>query len=140
MKIYAVVPTDDTDQGAGLFTDRKVAEIALKIVQMTIDEQTKIVDFDVDEHAEELAAGLLPWFVSVDLDNGRVCGKPKITLCWPPHAEGIIFENDWIKEYGLWAKNQNEVKMKLPHLKKVVDKPYETEAEPEDEAEVETGG
>jgi hypothetical protein len=119
LKIYAVVPVDDNLPGAGPFTDRTVAETALKILQMAVDPESSIIECDVDEHAAELKAGLRPWLVSIDLEAGRVIGKPRMTLCWPPREEGIIFENPGLRECFVWARSQNEIILKLPRLKRV---------------------
>jgi hypothetical protein len=117
MKIYAICQSDDSAKGAGPFTDKKVADIALKLMQM-IDPDSEMIECEVNEWAEELKAGLRPWKISVDLNGGRVVGQPIFELCWPPMPEGIISETTWSKQYFVWALTQNEAIRKLPYLKK----------------------
>lgn len=119
MKIYAAVPIDDDQPGAGPYTDRKVAETALKILQMTIDPNAEIIECELDEHADQIKAGLRPWLVSINLENGRVIGKPTMKLCWPPMEEGIVFENPGLRECFVWARSMNEIILMLPKLKRV---------------------
>jgi hypothetical protein len=96
---------------------RPVADRVLKIVRMASDETAELEVAEVDMFGEQLQSGLLPFKVSVVVQQGKV-QNVEVSLCWPPFPEGILTEREDYREYFVWARNQSEAKTKLAGLRK----------------------
>ena len=116
MKLYVVYdPSEEYFEGP--FTDKALADTVLKVFKMTIDEESDIWELETDPYSEFLKAGLKPWKITILLDCGRIQSK-EVTLWWPPLEEGVIREDDWVREYFFWAPSQSEALRKISGWKK----------------------
>lgn len=82
MKIFVI----DADADAwGPYSEEMAAKI-LPICQ-AVHPDAEIVAKDVDEHAEQLQAGLLPYQIRVDIVDGEPQLPATVSLTWPPEKE-----------------------------------------------------
>jgi hypothetical protein len=98
----------------GFFTDRKLAEKVLKIIQMSVDESADLIKSEEsDPWADQIRAGLLPWKISAEIFEGRIT-KNHVELTWPPsETEGITEDREDYREYFCWAASSGEAIGKL---------------------------
>ncbi len=108
-KIYAI-EDGFGDLFQGTWIDKALADKALKIIQMAVDDCAKLVSLEVNDYAEQISAGLLPFKVEIFrvVASGQILDK-KISLTWPPAGhEGLVEERDDYLLYFAWAKTQGE--------------------------------
>ena len=106
----------------GPYTERPLADRAQKIACMSGYEDAEVAVMDCDEYSQQILAGLLPWKIIAELEDGHL-QKTSCSLTWPPEAqEGIIRgeadetgEADTV-EYFAWAKTEAEAKRRLAQL------------------------
>ena len=106
----------------GPYTERPLADRVHKIAYMAGHEDAEVAVMDCDEYSQQILAGLLPWKIIAELEDGHL-QKTSCSLTWPPEAqEGIIRgeadetgEADTV-EYFAWAKTEAEAKRRLAQL------------------------
>ena len=88
MEILAIVDGyGGEDVHCGPFTDPALANLALDIIQETIDSDASLETYTCDPYAKQLKAGLKPYSIGVELNaTGKVVEK-KVELIWPPKDE-----------------------------------------------------
>jgi hypothetical protein len=106
----------------GPYTSKPLAERVQKIAYMAGHEDAEVAVMECDEDPGRIMAGLLPWLIVAETEDGKL-QKTTCSLTWPPEAqEGIIrgesdssgeFET---VEYMIWAKTENEAKRRLASL------------------------
>jgi hypothetical protein len=106
----------------GPYTSKPLAERVQKIAYMAGHEDAEVAEMECDEDLGRIMAGLLPWLIVAETEDGKLM-KTSCSLTWPPEAqEGIIrgesdnsgeFET---VEYMIWAKTENEAKRRLASL------------------------
>jgi len=130
MKVFFV----DSDLEGGMYgpySKAPLAETALKIVQMTTDEAAELVSCDMDPFGEQLQAGLRPFKVEIMLLGGRV-QSVEVSLSWPPlEVEGLVTSREDYQEHFVWARTQNEAKVRAATLASKAPHATACEAEPE---------
>jgi hypothetical protein len=115
-KAYAV--SDSVrDVWIGPYLDKALAERVLGIFKMAVDENSEMETTNCDPWAEQLGANLLPWRISIEILGGEV-KHTSIALTWPPWDEGIICENDCLKEYFFWAASNGDAISKMASFSK----------------------
>jgi hypothetical protein len=116
------IRTESGEDFWGPYTERSLADRVLKIACMAGYEDAEMSIAETDEYSMQIMAGLLPWKIIAELEDGRL-QKTTCSLTWPPEAqEGIIRgEADETGEantveYFAWAKTEVEAKRKLAQL------------------------
>ncbi|MHB8118626.1 MAG: hypothetical protein ACYDHX_07875 [Methanothrix sp.] len=106
----------------GPYTSKPLAERVQKIACMAGHEDAEVAVMECDEDLGKIMAGLLPWLIVAELEDGKL-QKTSCSLTWPPEAqEGIIRgeaddtgEANQV-EYFAWAKTETDAKRKLAQL------------------------
>jgi hypothetical protein len=121
MKIFWI-RTESGEDFWGPYVERSLADRVLKIVCMAGYEDAEIAVAETDEYSRELLAGLLPWKIVVETEDGQLM-KTTCSLTWPPEDhEGIIRgEADNSGEYETvehfaWAKTEVQAKRRIAQL------------------------
>ena len=117
------IRTESGEDFWGPYTDRSLADRVLKIACMAGHEDVEVAVMECDEDLGRIVAGLLPWRIIAELEDGKLM-KTTCTLTWPPEAqEGIIRgeaddtgEEAKQIEYFVWSKTENEAKRRLAQL------------------------
>lgn len=121
MQIFWVRSADEGDCW-GPYTSKPLADRVQKIAYMAGHEDAEVAIMECDEDLGRIMAGLLPWKIIAEIEDGEL-QKTTCSLTWPPEtSEGIIrgeqdntgeFET---VEYMIWAKTENEAKRRLAQL------------------------
>ena len=83
---------------------------------MTKDEAAELVSYDMDPFGEQLQSGLRPFKVEILILGGRV-QSVEVSLCWPPlEVEGLVTSREDYQEHFVWARTQNEAKVRAATL------------------------
>jgi hypothetical protein len=107
----------------GPYVERSLADRVLKIACMAGYEDAEVAVMDCDQNLDRISAGLLPWKIIAELEDGKLM-KTSCSLTWPPEAqEGIVRgeadgsgEEARQIEYFVWSKTENEAKRRLAQL------------------------
>lgn len=94
-------------------------EMAAKILPIcqAVHPDAEIVTKEVDEHAEQLQAGLLPYQIQVDIVDGEPQLPATVSLTWPPsEQEGIQEGTPEYSRYFVWAKNERDALLRLARI------------------------
>ena len=116
------IRTESGEDFWGPYTDRSLADRVLKIACMAGYEDAEMAVAETDEYGREILAGLLPWRIVAELEDGKLM-KTSCSLTWPPEAqEGIVRgeaddsgESETV-EYFVWSKTEMEAKRRLAQL------------------------
>lgn len=116
------IRTESGEDFWGPYIERSLADRVLKIAHMAGYEDAEIAISETDEFNRELLAGLLPWRIVAEIEDGKLM-KTTCSLTWPPEAqEGIIrgeVDNTGeceIVEYFAWGKTEMEAKRRIAQL------------------------
>lgn len=107
----------------GPYTDQNLADRVLKIVRMAVDEGAEIVSRETDQYKDEILAGLLPFKIVADLEDGQVV-HTEVCLCWPPAEwEGLVSgkaergdDEPGQVDYFFWAATKGDAIKRLGQL------------------------
>jgi hypothetical protein len=116
------VRSETTEDFWGPYIERSLADRVLKIARMAGYEDAEMAVAETDEYSMQLMAGLLPWKIIAEIEDGKL-QKTSCELTWPPEAqEGIVRgqaddtgESETV-EYMVWAKTEMEAKRRLAQL------------------------
>lgn len=116
------IRTESGEDFWGPYIERSLADRVLKIACMAGYEDAEMAVAETDEYSREILAGLLPWKIIAEIEDGKL-QKTTCSLTWPPEdQEGIIRgeadstgEQETV-EYMIWAKTENEAKRRLAQL------------------------
>jgi len=116
------IRTESGEDFWGPYTDRSLADRVLKIACMAGYEDAEMAVAETDEYGREIMAGLLPWRIVAEIEDGKLM-KTSCSLTWPPEAqEGIVRveaddsgESETV-EYFVWSKTEMEAKRRLAQL------------------------
>jgi hypothetical protein len=116
------IRSETIDDCWGPYTSKPLADRVQKIAYMAGHEDAEVAVMECDEDLGRIMAGLLPWKIIAEIEDGEL-QKLSCLLTWPPEAtEGIIrgasdttgaFET---VEYMIWAKTEMEAKRRLAQL------------------------
>lgn len=123
-----VIATDLGEDWAGPFTDLALAEQILAIIRQ-IDPTAEIVSRDTDPYRDQIASGLKPYLIHVDIIGGEPQLPATVSLTWPPaDTEGIISGSPEATEYFVWAKNERDALLRLARINRAAPRTAEAEA------------
>ena len=117
VKVYIVDSENDEESAWGPFTDKSLADLVLKIVQMTIDEGAEIKERELNPYAQ-IKDGLKPWKIWATIDSEtQVSTGNHVELQWPPgDVEGIVERRDDYMECFVWAPSSGEAIIRMSQL------------------------
>jgi hypothetical protein len=116
------IRTESGEDFWGPYIERSLADRVLKITWMAGYEDAEMAVAETDEYGREILAGLLPWRIVAEIEDGKLM-KTSCSLTWPPEAqEGIVRgeaddsgESETV-EYFVWSKTEMEAKRRLAQL------------------------
>ncbi len=116
------IRTESGEDFWGPYIERSLADRVLKITCMAGYEDAEMAVTETDEYGREIMAGLLPWRIVAEIEDGKLM-KTSCSLTWPPEAqEGIVRgeaddsgESETV-EYFVWSKTEMEAKRRLAQL------------------------
>lgn len=113
MKIFII---DSEHDAWGPYSEEMAAEI-LPICHAAGHTDAEIVTKELDEHTEQLRAGLLPYQIHVDIVDGEPQLPATVSLAWPPaEQEGIQEGTPEYSRYFVWAKNERDALLRLARI------------------------
>jgi hypothetical protein len=80
------IRTESGEDFWGPYVERSLADRVLKIVRMAGYEDAELAVTETDEYGRELLAGLLPWKIVVETEDGKLM-KTTCSLTWPPEDQ-----------------------------------------------------
>ena len=121
MQMHVIV-TDLGDDWAGPYTDQKLLQKTLAIIQQ-IDPGAEIISKDANPFSEQIEAGLKPYSIQVDIVGGEPQLPAEVRLTWPPaETEGIQEGTPEQTTYFVWALNEKDALLRLARLNKATPK------------------
>ena len=117
-----VIATNLGDDWAGPYTDQKLLQKTLAIIQQ-IDAGAEVISKDANPFSELIEAGLKPYSIQVDIVGGEPQLPAEVRLTWPPaETEGIQEGTPEQTTYFVWALNEKDALLRLARLNKATPK------------------
>ena len=117
-----VIATNLGDDWAGPYTDQKLLQKTLAIIQQ-IDPGAEVISKDANPFSEQIEAGLKPYSIQVDIVGGEPQLPAEVRLTWPPaETEGIQEGTPEQTTYFVWALNEKDALLRLARLNKATPK------------------
>ena len=116
------IRTESGEDFWGPYIEWSLADRILKIVRMAGYEDAEIAVAETDEYGSKILAGLLPWQIILEIEDGELM-KTTCSLTWPPKDEEGIIRGEADNsgecetvEYFAWAKTEAEAKRRIAQL------------------------
>jgi hypothetical protein len=84
-----------------------------------VDPEAEVITRETDPFATQILAGLIPYKIHVDLEDGMLQLPAEISVTWPPsESEGIQEGTPDYIEYFVWAKSEKDALLRISRINK----------------------